>query len=673
MTGAAGFAAGAEWLPFLAQVAAKSTLVLLLTAGAAALLWRASAAVRHLVWCVGIVAVLALPVFAALLPAWELPLLPASAANSAAMQAPALDPFDGGKKVDEAEAAAPSRAVESSAPAVLSAAGPASAWLPRAAMGLAALGVGVGLVWLALGFWGVARIGRRAEVVREPEWLRAAHDAAEVLGLRRPVLLLRSRGPVMPATWGLLWPSVVVPSVADEWPEERRHAVLAHELAHVKRFDCLTQAMAQVACVLFWWHPAVWYAARRLRVERERACDDLVLRAGTLPSEYAAHLLEIARSHRALRVAAPAMVSMARPSHLESRLLWVLDAARARGVPSAGASALTVLLALLLVVPLAAMQPTQAAPRHPAAGHSLSAEHDGTDVHADGGKKDGEEKDEDHAGNAHEKGMPAFAGSDTVPDVDRLIELRAVGVDAQYIAELRSVGYSQLTAEQLVDLRATGVTAQYAGQMNALGWGRQTPDMLVELRAVGVTPEFLSAMADSGYPRLTAEQAVELRAVGVTPVYVAELRGAGYDNVPAGELVSLRALGVTAAYVRELAENGIVRPTPGELEGLRAVGVNGAYIREMSGLGLGALDGDALTELRALGVTPAYLRELAGAGITELTTERVIELRATNVTAAWIRELREAGIEPLTAEQLVRLKASGVDRELIESRRRAPR
>jgi hypothetical protein len=70
------------------------------------------------------------------------------------------------------------------------------------------------------------------------------------------------------------------PATADAWPEDRRRAVLAHELAHVKRFDCLTQALAQLACILFWWHPAVWYAARRLRVERERACDDLVLGAG---------------------------------------------------------------------------------------------------------------------------------------------------------------------------------------------------------------------------------------------------------------------------------------------------------------------------------------------------------------------------------------------------------
>ena len=70
---------GAEWLPVLAGLAAKATLVMLITAGAAALLWRASAAVRHLVWCVGVVGVLALPLFSVVLPAWEVPVLPAAA------------------------------------------------------------------------------------------------------------------------------------------------------------------------------------------------------------------------------------------------------------------------------------------------------------------------------------------------------------------------------------------------------------------------------------------------------------------------------------------------------------------------------------------------------------------------------------------------------------------
>jgi beta-lactamase regulating signal transducer with metallopeptidase domain len=106
--------------------------------------------------------------------------------------------------------------------------------------------------------------------------------------------------------------------------------VLLHELAHVKRWDWLTQLAARLACALYWWHPLAWVAARRLREERELACDDLVLAHGTVASTYAADLLEIARVFRVSPASALAGVAMARRSQLAGRLLAVLDAARSR-------------------------------------------------------------------------------------------------------------------------------------------------------------------------------------------------------------------------------------------------------------------------------------------------------------------------------------------------------
>src|SRR2546426_9503969 len=155
------------------------------------------------------------------------------------------------------------------------------------------------------------------------------------LGLARPVTLLRAPSPAMPMTWGFRQPVILLPADADHWSAARRHDVLLHELAHVKRHDVLTQLVARIVCATYWFHPLVWLAATRLRVERERACDDLVLRSGARPSDYASHLLEIARSLRVAPAAAFASVAMARPSQLANRLLDVLDAHRRRGrVPS---------------------------------------------------------------------------------------------------------------------------------------------------------------------------------------------------------------------------------------------------------------------------------------------------------------------------------------------------
>ena len=157
--------------------------------------------------------------------------------------------------------------------------------------------------------------------------------------------------------WGLLRPVVLLPEEAETWPEVQRRAVLTHELAHVKRHDCLTQALGHVACAFYWFHPLVWVAARRLRVERERACDDLVLRTGSNGPDYADHLLRLARSAGTSGQPAWAAVAMARPSQLEGRLLAILDPSLDRGGPSRRNALLTVVATTLLVVSLAGLEP----------------------------------------------------------------------------------------------------------------------------------------------------------------------------------------------------------------------------------------------------------------------------------------------------------------------------
>jgi beta-lactamase regulating signal transducer with metallopeptidase domain len=698
---------GAEWLPFLAVLAAKATLVLLVTAAAAALLGRASAAARHMVWCVGVAGVLALPVLAVLLPAWEVPLLPP--VHSASAAAPLALPPPGEVLVSHTPVYDPAHGETVGAPAR-----PLVPSLPALVAAVVVAGMAVGLLWLAVGFWGVGRLGRSAEVVNDPHWLAAAQDAANRLGLRRPVLLLRSGGAVMPACWGLLWPSVIVPATADAWPEDRRRAVLAHELAHVKRFDCLTQALAQLACILLWWHPAVWYAARRLRIERERACDDLVLGAGARPSEYAAHLLEIARDHRGMGMAAPALVSMARPSHLESRLLWVLDGARERAVPSARALLLTVLAGAFVVGPLAALRPAVAAARPDAPPTvASSAAWDLQDVSARAAEPGMPEPlpglpsmpptaEPDAPGHEIDVRIdqPGGAGLDlggivgtvvgSLPAVgdavrsalaadtpnitiDELIAMRALGVDARYIEEMRAAGYPDLSNEQLLGLRAIGVTGRFVAEMNAAGLVRLTPDELMGLRTMGVTPAFLDALRRRGYTDLRADALTGLRAMGVTPEYMDEMNSLGHGRLSADLLIGLKAVGVSAAYVRELEQMGLGRPPLGEVKGLRALGVTGAYVAELRDAGVRPLNAETLAGMRALGVTGAYVRELAAAGLTGLSADDLMGLRAMDVTAAYVREMTAAGYRNLTADRLLDMRAGGDatrDRQRVRDRDR---
>lgn len=373
-------------LAALLDCGVKGLLLLLLAALIAGAMRRASAAARHLVWTLALAGLLLLPALSLVTPKWRLPILPpfpaapepalAAPVPSAAPQIsmpsaqPLVDPFP-----IAAPSAAPSsanahRALPESAPPQPAAGLPAPSAPRPWALWLAALwlaGALACLAPLAVGMALVRRLARRAHDLNGGEWPALADALRWALGLRRPVRLLQSPGDLMPMAAGLLRPVILLPAEAAEWPEPRRRAVLLHELAHVKRRDCLTHALARLACALHWPNPLAWWALRRLRLERERACDDLVLAAGERASDYAGHLLQVAGSMRAGALAAAAAVTMARRSQLEGRLLAILDATRNRRAITRSMLVAGLLLLALFLPPLAAMRLGAAPVKEPVA------------------------------------------------------------------------------------------------------------------------------------------------------------------------------------------------------------------------------------------------------------------------------------------------------------------
>jgi beta-lactamase regulating signal transducer with metallopeptidase domain len=151
------------------------------------------------------------------------------------------------------------------------------------------------LVRLLMSLIGAGRIVRTAETVDDERWHEELEAAAAELGVARPPLLLWSPALSVPMTCGFTRPAILLPCAGLHWGPARMRVVLLHELAHIRRRDCLVHCVAQAALALHWCNPLMWMALARLRAERERACDDLVLVTGTRGSDYAEHLLDIAR------------------------------------------------------------------------------------------------------------------------------------------------------------------------------------------------------------------------------------------------------------------------------------------------------------------------------------------------------------------------------------------
>jgi beta-lactamase regulating signal transducer with metallopeptidase domain len=180
-------------------------------------------------------------------------------------------------------------------------------------------------------FWRWAALGGIERASRELDDAAAQSVARSVrgeLGIKRGVRLLVSASPLMPMTWGWWRPVVLLPPDCPRWEGERLRFVLRHELAHVKRRDCLTQGFANLVGALYWFNPLVWLALGQMRLERERACDDAVLALDTRASDYAGHLLAVARQF----CSSPpvAALPIARLSSLEARVRALLDARRKR-------------------------------------------------------------------------------------------------------------------------------------------------------------------------------------------------------------------------------------------------------------------------------------------------------------------------------------------------------
>jgi beta-lactamase regulating signal transducer with metallopeptidase domain len=307
----------------------KSFVVLALAGGVCALARRASAATRHLIWFLAVASLPCLPLLNFTPQALQRPLWAISAGPSSGNQislALELAPQTIAQKSPAVtETSAANQNPTSSVRKV--AAHFNADWM---AFGLAAWLAGAALVLIsvAVGQFRLRHFFRNVQSLDDADWTQLLAEARETLRLPRVVTLLQSADDVMPLTWGWRHPVVLLPAEAARWPAERRRVVLLHELAHVKRWDCLTQLVAQIVCAFYWFNPLVWLAARQMCIERERACDDLVLNGGCKTSDYAGHLVDIVGSFR--RMPQAAAIAMARPSGLEQRVEAILDGRRNR-------------------------------------------------------------------------------------------------------------------------------------------------------------------------------------------------------------------------------------------------------------------------------------------------------------------------------------------------------
>jgi len=251
-----------------------------------------SPSARHLLWHGTVMATLALPLTSLVSPAWSVPGHLHQSTGLDAVRLPTVETTESGR----------------SAPVTAT-----RIWIG---------GSGIVALYFLSGYARLARLRQRARPA-PPAWKGAVERLSARRRLTRQVEVLVSESVRGPLVTGVGRVAVLIPPEACFWSENRRDAVLIHELAHVGRGDLTAQLAAQALATLHWFNPLAWHALAAMRRERELACDEEVLRAGMPPLAYATELVAIAVAGNVNPIPAAAL-SMARRSELEGRLSAVL-------------------------------------------------------------------------------------------------------------------------------------------------------------------------------------------------------------------------------------------------------------------------------------------------------------------------------------------------------------
>lgn len=302
---------------FLADSSAKVALLMLLALAIARLWRRPPAAARHWVLSVAIGCAVATPLVCLVAPSWTIGLERLAPATRRESEGPTVTTRIITQNSDRINQAA-------AAPADL----PAMSMAATASRLLAAIWFAGALGTLSVLIVGLIRLRRMAAAARPLDrgpWVRDAEEIGGALGLRRPIVLLQSDHPTLLVTWGLRRPKIILPADAGGWTGECARIVLRHELAHVRRGDWTVQMAGELLRAVYWFNPLVWIACTRLRQESEHACDDAVLASGVDATDYASHLLDLARTLNAARHVSVPAPAMARASSLEGRISAMLN------------------------------------------------------------------------------------------------------------------------------------------------------------------------------------------------------------------------------------------------------------------------------------------------------------------------------------------------------------
>jgi beta-lactamase regulating signal transducer with metallopeptidase domain len=371
----------------------------------------------------------------------------------------------------------------------------------------------------------VQRLYRKERQLVGSSLLRRCEALRKQLGIKRAVRFHLSRAIDAPAVIGWFRPVVLVPFTAlTGLSPEQLEAIIAHELAHIRRFDCFVNLFQIAAETLLFYHPAVWWVSRTIRAERENCCDDIAVSVCGDAGVYA-RALTVVESWRAM----PAFVMAANGSPLKFRIERLLGLkAMARDVSSVSIALVGLVCAAGVLFASTAFE--QPAARRVPSKPVLIAQNE-------------------------VKPAPAPASKPRPAAEPAPRRQSAARNSSSYIEEMKAVGLTDLDVDQLIALKIQGVTPEYVRAIRNT-WPNVKVDEIIAMKIQGVNPSDAAAYKSVGFENLDAHRLIAFRIHGVTPDYVRSLKAAGFTDVTADHVIAAKIQGITPEFIQKVRSHG---------------------------------------------------------------------------------------------------------------------
>jgi beta-lactamase regulating signal transducer with metallopeptidase domain len=455
------------------------------------------------------------------------------------------------------------------------------------------------------------------------------------LRISKPVLLLESALVKVPTVIGWVKPVILIPpSALIGLSPQQFELILTHELAHIRRHDYLVNLFQTIIETLLFYHPAVWWASVQIRNERENACDDLAVSLSSDPVVYARTLIEMER----LRKAVPSLAMAADGGSLTGRIHRLMGVEMPDSKRFAGIWAVLFISLFMLIIGGSRLNSSLI---KESVGDALSLNfssltNSATDKRiteetkletteaGEKNKKITEEKtrviqpfenepDSKAMLNTGQKiSIEPFTDQETVEQASRMSKDNSFteqahevtsGIDEtanlqknigyqkenkpvqqnksqDYIDEMASVGYANLSADELIKLKRAEVTADFVRSLQAFGFANPTVKELVSMGTHGVTPAYIQSIRAAGYNNLSLKELISFRFKDITPESIGALRRIGYVNLDVKQLKDFSFHDVTPDFNNEIRAVGYSSPSARELVSLRFHDVTPEFIRK---------------------------------------------------------------------------------------------